>query len=371
MKYAIHHGFHKVMGALRSRSMALVLLGSAVMLVFFQFITSLNLYVIFDGDEMTIHQSYTSDTDVALSEAGIQISRDDYVYLPSTSQDGVFEVHIERSHSVNIVMDGEIRSLSTLGTTVGEVLERSDIVLGARDEVIPDAGSPIYEGMSISVVRNETRIDTVTEEIPFETVRNAAKDMAEGKEEVTQEGIPGQKQMVYEVSLRDGVETERRLVSETVTVEAKDNIVAFGTKKIKTNKDYAPSIALKENAVVKPDSEEDTANGGVLTTPSGEELRYTKMINVQATAYTTEGHKNKLTAKGTVARVGAIAVDPRVIPLGTKVYIEVPGGKWFYGYAVCEDTGGAIKGKIIDLFFNTEAECVKFGRRPAIVYILD
>ena len=85
-------------------------------------------------------------------------------------------------------------------------------------------------------------------------------------------------------------------------------------------------------------------------------------LKVSATAYTHTGNR---TATGTVARVGIIAVDPRVIPLGTRVYVEG------YGYATAEDTGGAIKGNRIDIFLNSNAECVNWGRRSVKVYILD
>ena len=73
------------------------------------------------------------------------------------------------------------------------------------------------------------------------------------------------------------------------------------------------------------------------------------------------------------AQYGVIAVDPKVIPLGSRVYIESSdGGKsWVYGFAVAADTGGAIKGNKIDLCYNTRAECLQFGRRSATVYILD
>lgn len=68
---------------------------------------------------------------------------------------------------------------------------------------------------------------------------------------------------------------------------------------------------------------------------------------------------------------GRVAVDPRVIPLGTRMYIETADGSLIYGYAVAADTGGAIKGNIVDLYFNTYQECVNFGRRAVKVYILD
>ena len=66
-----------------------------------------------------------------------------------------------------------------------------------------------------------------------------------------------------------------------------------------------------------------------------------------------------------------MAVDPKVIPLGTKMYIVSADGEYLYGYCVAEDTGGAIQGNIVDLFFNTYEECIQFGRRDVLIYILD
>ena len=73
---------------------------------------------------------------------------------------------------------------------------------------------------------------------------------------------------------------------------------------------------------------------------------------------------------GTLARVGAIAVDPTVIPLGTKMYVVSNDGQYVYGYCVAEDIGGGIKGNKIDLYFDTYAECWDFGVRMCTVYIL-
>jgi len=72
-----------------------------------------------------------------------------------------------------------------------------------------------------------------------------------------------------------------------------------------------------------------------------------------------------------MAQRGVVAVDPKVIPLGTKLYIESPDGSYVYGCAVAGDTGGAIKGNRIDLFMDTYSECMQFGRRTMNVYILN
>ena len=102
---------------------------------------------------------------------------------------------------------------------------------------------------------------------------------------------------------------------------------------------------------------------------NGTQYTYSQVLSMKATAYTTEGKSRKHTASGTVARVGAVAVDPKVIPLGSRLLIRGSNGKWAYGVAVAEDTG--VKGNKIDLFFNTYRECVNFGVRNADVYVLN
>lgn len=88
-------------------------------------------------------------------------------------------------------------------------------------------------------------------------------------------------------------------------------------------------------------------------------FEYKKKFKVKAYAYSGGGR----TAMGTKARVGEIAVDPKVIPLGTKVYVEG------YGYARAEDTGGNIKGKKIDLYMNSSSACYKWGVREKTIYV--
>ena len=101
----------------------------------------------------------------------------------------------------------------------------------------------------------------------------------------------------------------------------------------------------------------------------GETYNYSRVINMRATAYTTENKSWKWTASGTTARVGAVAVDRDVIPLGTKLYIVAADGSWCYGIATAEDTG--VKGNKVDIFLNTYNECIYFGVRDAVVYVLE
>ena len=91
-----------------------------------------------------------------------------------------------------------------------------------------------------------------------------------------------------------------------------------------------------------------------------------RSLTVEATAYTSQDPGvGTITATGATLRHGIIAVDPRVIPLGTKLY--VPG----YGYGVAADTGGAIKGNKIDLAYMNRTEALKFGRQTLTIRVYD
>lgn len=197
------------------------------------------------------------------------------------------------------------------------------------------------------MVTAESVINNSTIEIP-------ADDLYEGETIVSVKGNKGITKETYNVRFENDVEVSRVLVHSEVVSKPVDSIVYVGTKK---------------KSIVH-DVEIDT------TKPEGN-LRY---IDVIASAYDLSyascgkrpGDRGYgITASGMRAQVGVVAVDPRVIPLGTRLYIEAVDGSWVYGNAIAGDTGGAIKGNRVDLFFDTYDECIKFGRRKARVYILD
>ena len=111
---------------------------------------------------------------------------------------------------------------------------------------------------------------------------------------------------------------------------------------------------------------------GVIVTADGEILTYSRSEQFTATAYThTDEGCNMITATGTTVRTGTIAVDPSVIPYGTRMFIVTNDGSYIYGIGTAEDCGGAIKGNRLDLYFSTDAECWQFGVRGCTVYFLD
>lgn len=179
-----------------------------------------------------------------------------------------------------------------------------------------------------------------------------------GKNVTVQQGTDGEKTIVYKVRCENGAETSKVMISETITKTAIDSIVEIGTKPLPVY----------------------TSKYGFRSVDMAEIPAHTRSFVVNASAYDlsyASCGKNPgdrgygITASGMRARYGVVAVDPKVIPLGTRLYITSVDGSWVYGEAIAGDTGGAIKGNRVDLFFDSYSECISFGRRQAMVYILE
>ena len=219
--------------------------------------------------------------------------------------------------------------------------------------------------VAVTVERPVTTYEEqVVELLPYDTLRQADPDLLLGEEQVVQAGVQGA------VSARSRVVTDPdgslSITSMGTTVsQPVDEIVAYGTQVEPVTQSW---LSVTDDVLTHIDANAD--GSGTLTTASGQELPYTQVLSCKATAYTTQRQSWKKTATGTTARVGAIAVDPRVIPYGTRMFIVSADGSITYGVATAEDCGGNIKGNRIDLFFDTYDECVSFGVRACDVYLL-
>ncbi len=189
---------------------------------------------------------------------------------------------------------------------------------------------------------------TVDETINFNTVKRLNTELPAGETVTVREGVQGAKSVTYKVNYENGVEVSREAISEVVTSAPVDKIVEYG------NKGETQEVSVSDEA---------------------SKLDYKYVITCEATAYDLSAEENGgyagQTATGVPLDKGVIAVDPKIIPLGSRVYIEALDGSWSYGYAVAADTGGAIKGYRVDLCYRTQYECIQFGRRPCRVYVLN
>ena len=219
--------------------------------------------------------------------------------------------------------------------------------------------------VAVTVERPVTTYEElIVDLLPYDTLRQADPDLLLGEEQVVQAGVQGA------VSARSRVVTDPdgslSITSMGTTVsQPVDEIVAYGTQVGPVTQSW---LSVTDDVLTHIDANAD--GSGTLTTASGQELAYTQVLSCKATAYTTQRQSWKKTATGTTARVGAIAVDPRVIPYGTRMFIVSADGSITYGVATAEDCGGNIKGNRIDLFFDTYNECISFGVRACDVYLL-
>lgn len=246
------------------------------------------------------------------------------------------KIEIKKGYSVEINDNGQVATYSVSSRKVSDILEELQIEIGENDTVTPPMDSVLEEGQGIKINRTRDQVSQERVEIPFTRTENKNPNMLQGETKIIQKGQVG---ILNKEVLTRYVNGENRgsvILSSSVGQEMVPEIVEVGTK--------APENMIKGK-------------------------KYLKKIRMKGSAY--DPSAGSKTAMGTRARVGAVAVDPRVIPLGSKLYIESTDGFPTYGFAVAEDTGGAIKGNRIDLFYNTNREAYRFGRRDVMVYVLE
>lgn len=305
-----------------------------------------------NGQQIAVKTMKTTVKEV-LEQNGIGVGADDYISQPLDAELHKMktnEIHIKRAVPVNIVADGQETKIMTYRDTVVEALENSPVKMSQNDRLDGvNLNDPVVKDMEIKIVR--VREEIVNEEIPipYRVVRRANNRLDEGTERTAKEGKEGIREKVFKVVFEDGKEIARELIKDGVTLLPVDKLVEFGT-------------VLNHK----------TARGDV--------VRYKKVLDMRATAYTasfkdTGKHPGDpgfgITYTGIRAKKGVIAVDPRVIPLGTKVYVEVAGNVPDYGYAVAADIGGAIKGNKIDLYLDDQKTVDRWGVKRVKVYILN
>ena len=320
-------------------------------------VSAKGVYIINDGQTRMIVEASGYVPSAIVRNAGIEVSDLDRI-TSSRDENNNMEITITRSQDVTINYQDSSLHVHAYEETVEDLLERMDIDLGVRDEVSIDLGSYTTDGMVIDIQQYTFDNVEAMEPVTYTTERVANPSLTKGKEVVKQAGKNGTARITYYVTYKDGVEVEREPVSSELVTAPVNEIVEYGTK--------SANIA-KSDRISKDTRNKD--GSGVLTFKSGDTLTYSRVINGSATAYTAK--PGALTASGKPVYVGGVAVDPRVIPLGSKLYLTTPDGRVVYGMATAIDTGGAIKGNIIDLFYNTYNECIQFGRRAMTIYVLN
>ncbi|AZU59843.1 G5 and 3D domain-containing protein [Neobacillus mesonae] len=293
--------------------------------------------IVKDNEGKTIWTTAGSVAEL-LNEQKIELNEHDKITPgPQAAIESKMNIGIHTAFRLSLVDGGKKQKVWSTSTTVADFLTQQGVELSELDRVEPSLTDSIKENGTVNVIRVEKVTDVVEEPVDFAVITKKDDRMPKGKENVITPGKQGLVSKQYQVVLENGKEVSRKLISEQTLAMKKDQVVAVGTKE----------TALQ----VSRGSETGTE------------------YYVTATAYTAycNGCSGR-TATGFNLRANPnakiIAVDPRVIPLGTKVYVEG------YGYAVAADTGGAIKGNKIDLFMSSKSDAYRWGRKQVKIKIL-
>jgi 3D (Asp-Asp-Asp) domain-containing protein len=228
---------------------------------------------------------------------------------------------------VQLIVDGQELEITTEKEVVKDILDEAEINLNPEDKTIPELDEIVKDNVQVIRVAKETVEEKKT--LSYTTEERQSEELYKGEKRVLQKGQKGIEKNIYEVTLEDGEEIARDFVKKVRVKEPVTQIVALGTRQ--------------------------TVSRG------GTSLKFAEAHTMTATAYTHTGNR---TATGIWPSVGIVAVDPRVIPLGTRLYVDG------YGYATAMDVGGKIKGKRIDVFMETKEEALQWGRRQVQVFVL-
>ncbi len=329
--------------------LAIVIAVSAGVAVFFNLKKEV---VISDNGKQITVKTMRATVGEVLEQNGISVSKYDYIEPKLDSKlQRITEnsVTIKRAVPIYVFIDGQEKQIMTYNDTVQDAFKTNSIQLGTLDRVEnATLQDKIVKDMKVKVVRVREEIIAEQTPIPFQIQSRENDRLDKGTEKTVVDGKEGTLEKSYKVVYEDNVQISKTLVNNNIIANPVNKVVETGT---------------------------------VLTyrTSRGDTIRYKKVMNMRATAYTAsyadtgKGPGDPgfgITYTGVKARKGIIAVDPRVIPLGTRVYVEVMGKVSDYGYAVAADTGGAIKGNLIDLYYDSQSFVNNWGCKNVRVYFV-
>lgn len=297
-----------------------------------------------DGEKSRVVLTMHSDPYKAVETAGIDLNSYDTINVDPKAG----TIDVARAMTVEVKADGVSTLLYMTDGTVTDALFRAGVTVGQYDTLSESKDSPIADGMAIQVDRVAYEEYTVTTAIPFTTQTKYTTVLKPGATKVSQAGVNGEKVTTYRKTIVNGQVVKTDTVSE------------------KTTKQPVTKILLKGANYGTPLS---AAPFTVELDGKGQPVKYkTLYAGKSCTAYSSHGKG----ASGRRLGLGTIAVNPKLIPYGSKLWITSADGKFVYGYAIAADTGGFAKGTrtFADLCFDTYSEACQFGRKSLNIYVL-
>lgn len=336
----------------------------ATLTVGFYFATGSEVRIEVDGKTDTM-VSYAKTVGEFLEKEEIKFKEGAFINVPlDTKLEDNLSIIIINQKPYVVKERGVSSEINSIYDTVGDILNEQGVELGELDYVTPDLKEKVTPDATIEIFRVKEEVVVEESTIPFEKETKDTNNLDKGVTKVVQKGKEGLKHTYVKNKYVNGKLVSSETEKEEVVEKAVNHIVHRGTR-----------VPKREVATA--------SRGGSSRRTSGDASRGSfnarRSVVMEATAYDLSyqstgkrpGDKYYgITASGMKARRGVVAVDPRVIPLGTRLYVESLDGTKDYGYCIAGDTGGAIKGNRIDLFLDSAAEVWRFGRRKVKVHIL-
>lgn len=327
-----------------NRKFAAIILAGATLLMSTMVSAYSRAVTVTDGIESRTVLTMHRDPYKALQAAGVTMSEHDEIEVSEDES----TITINRAMTVEVKADGTSTLLYMVDGTVADALAKAEVTVGKYDTVSAELTAEISDGLSVVIDRVAYREYTVNETIPFETNTKYTNVLAPGKVVVNKNGANGSKTITYRETIVNGQVVETAKVGEKIT------------------KNPVTKEVLKGSAYGTPLSK---APNGIQLNAKNQPVSYKKVYTAKScTAYSigTRG------ASGMRLGVGTIAVNPKVIPYGTKLWITSADGKFVYGYAVAADTGSFVNDTktFADLYFGSYKEACYFGRRNLNIYVI-
>ena len=395
------------------RFFAVIILLSAACVVLWDYMVVT--YVICDEQSQKVW-TFTDDTRLIIGRSGIRAGEDDKIildYFDADIKESI--ILITKPHDVLIYDEGKLTKIVTVSGTVGDAIEKSDIKLKEGDKLSIGKKVPITENTRLDIYRaftvtlvcdgREQKIRTTdctvkellskagvrlneddivslklskelkkntklrvkrvtykevkkTVDVDYETTVKYDDSMYEEQVYVKREGKKGKQVKYYKKKYIDGKYDSKELVKTEITKDPVSKIVVWGSKPSLYGGNVAKRVISDLTPPYKIDMDENNRP-----------VKYKKKIVGKATAYCT----GTVTSTGRRAQEGVVAVDPREIPYGSKLYIVSSDNRYVYGYAIAGDTGGFIynSNTVVDLYINGYSACKQFGRRTVEIYVLE
>ena len=341
---------------------------------------------IIDENEKRIVYTVSADPYEILRENHITLGAYDRIDFTGFEENvATATLTIERAFDVDILEDGKKTATAySVDATVAQLLEQAGVELGEYDKVSPAKTAVLKEGQKIAVTRaydvkitadgktttvkcldntvselliKVSRVEIKTENqdkiIPYQTSTVTSNILAIGQSEVRTKGVNGKIRTTTTTTYIDGVKTDVKKTTKVLTKKV-DEVIAEGA------------------AIVTPYCKIDDTS---IVLRNGRPVDYEYVVSGKATAYTAP--EGAYTASGRMAEIGTVAVNPNVIPYGSKLYIVGQYDNICYGYAIAADTGdGMMAGTIpVDVYMGSTEEhyddACAWGLQYVDIYVVE